>query len=416
MKRLLPIAGLTTALLIAVALSVQAQSTSFDLSWHAITGGGGLSDNAEYHLVGAVGQPVAGIPQSSTDGQFSLASGFLSYLKPVALSVQAQSTGFDLSWNAITGGGSLSDNAEHNLVGAAGQPVAGVPQPSSDGQFSLASGFWSYLNPVPSITAMAPESATEGDPAFELTVRGSKFLTGSTVLWEGSLRPTTFVSSAQLTASITEEDIASAGGDIATAQVTVSNSPPGGGLSVPASFAIVSADVSEVDSNTAGPGSDASSSTAPDAAGEAGVSATLTNNTDGSDPATVTAANYESDPNQTGVFDVGGGYVDLQVNGADASDTLDASFYYSSTITGQTEADLRLLYYTGAAWKGVLSNGGDFPTKDTPDNLDGTISGGRFSVTFDDTSTPTITGLSLLGVRGFGQFWVREIGVKKLLV
>ena len=219
-------------------------------------------------------------------------------------------------------------------------------------------------------------------------------MTGSTVLWEGSLRPTTFVSSAQLTASITEEDIASAGGDIATAQVTVCNSPPGGGLSVPASFAIVSADVSEVDSNTAGPGSDASSSTAPDAAGEAGVSATLTNNTDGSDPATVTAANYESDPNQTGVLDVGGGYVDLQVNGADASDTLDASFYYSSTITGQTEADLRLLYYTGAAWKAVLSNGGDFPTKDTPDNLDGTISGGRFSVTFDDTSTPTITGLS----------------------
>lgn len=58
--------------------------------------------------------------------------------------------------------------------------------------------------------------------AFTLTVNGTGFLNVSTVRWNGSNRPTTFVSAMQLTAAITAADIATA----TTAKVTVSNPPP----------------------------------------------------------------------------------------------------------------------------------------------------------------------------------------------
>src|SRR5207302_10954756 len=63
------------------------------------------------------------------------------------------------------------------------------------------------------------------------------------------------------------------------------------------------------------------------------------------------------------------------------------------TVTGAAEAGLQLLYWNGAAWAPVLGSGGATPVKDTTDNLDATVSGGRFSLTFDGTSTPKITEL-----------------------
>jgi uncharacterized membrane protein len=83
-------------------------------------------------------------------------------------------------------------------------------------------------NPVPYIQQrLVPTSVTPGGPAFTLTVNGSGFVSGATVLWNGSARVTTFVSSSQLTAAILSSDILSAG----TAAITVSNPAPGGGTS-----------------------------------------------------------------------------------------------------------------------------------------------------------------------------------------
>ncbi len=42
----------------------------------------------------------------------------------------------------------------------------------------------------------------------------------------------------------------------------------------------------------------------------------------------------------------------------------------------------------------MKSSGDTSPLTDTTDNLDGTVSGGRFTVTFDDTGTPKITELA----------------------
>jgi hypothetical protein len=78
---------------------------------------------------------------------------------------------------------------------------------------------------VPALTSINPTSASSGGPAFTLTVNGSNFVNDSTVRWNASGRPTTFVSGTQLTASIPASDIATAG----TANVTVAN--PGNSLS-----------------------------------------------------------------------------------------------------------------------------------------------------------------------------------------
>lgn len=82
-------------------------------------------------------------------------------------------------------------------------------------------------NPVPALTSLLPTSGTAGSGGFTLTVNGSNFVNGSTVQWNGSARTTTFVSSAQLTATILPTDLAAAG----TNTVTVINAAPGGGTS-----------------------------------------------------------------------------------------------------------------------------------------------------------------------------------------
>ena len=59
----------------------------------------------------------------------------------------------------------------------------------------------------------------------------------------------------------------------------------------------------------------------------------------------------------------------------------------SSRKTPKQVKNLTLLYYTGTSWAPVLSSGGSLPDIDDTDNLDGTVSGGRFSVTFAAIAT-----------------------------
>lgn len=88
--------------------------------------------------------------------------------------------------------------------------------------------------PVPSILSLTPDSVEAGSGAFTLTVDGTGFVSGSTVLWNGAERPTTFVSSTRLTAAIPASDVTAIG----SASVIVSNPAPGGGLSNGLTFEI----------------------------------------------------------------------------------------------------------------------------------------------------------------------------------
>jgi uncharacterized repeat protein (TIGR01451 family) len=88
--------------------------------------------------------------------------------------------------------------------------------------------------PVPVLTSLLPSSAYAGESAFLLTVNGSGFVSSSTILWNGSILPAAFLSTTQLQATITPDDIATAG----AATVTVSTPAPGGGISNSLTFNI----------------------------------------------------------------------------------------------------------------------------------------------------------------------------------
>ena len=100
----------------------------------------------------------------------------------------------------------------------------------------LASSAAMATNPLPLINSpLVPGVKAPGSAAFTLNVIGTGFVSGATVYWNGNARTTTFVKSTQLTASITAADVATAG----TANVTVSNPAPGGGVSNVAHFQVV---------------------------------------------------------------------------------------------------------------------------------------------------------------------------------
>jgi hypothetical protein len=111
-----------------------------------------------------------------------------------------------------------------------------VQNPSPGGGTTSALNFTINVppNPVPTLTELAPVSASAGGVAFTLKVTGTQFLSSSVVLWNGSLLPTTYVSSTSLTAAVTAGQIASAG----TINISVQNPAPGGGVSSAVNFTV----------------------------------------------------------------------------------------------------------------------------------------------------------------------------------
>jgi hypothetical protein len=84
---------------------------------------------------------------------------------------------------------------------------------------------------APVLVSLAPAVVLAGSTGIVLTVNGTGFTSGSTVLWNGASRATTFVSSTQLTEAVTASDISASG----LATITVSTS---GGVSAPLTMAI----------------------------------------------------------------------------------------------------------------------------------------------------------------------------------
>ena len=120
-------------------------------------------------------------------------------------------------------------------VASSGIAAVTVSNPEPGGP-SLAATFTidSVQNGTPLISSLSPTSASPKSGAFTLTVNGSNFVppvivngttqtAGSTVAWNTSPLPTTFVNANQLTASVPASNIASPG----FASVSVYNTTPG---------------------------------------------------------------------------------------------------------------------------------------------------------------------------------------------
>ena len=125
-------------------------------------------------------------------------------------------------------GRNLQAQISEEDLAEAGQAQVTVFSPAPGGGTSDARTFQvNASNPVPAITSIDPDSRAAGGAAFTLTVNGENFVQGSTVRWNGSNRPTTFISATQLEATIPASDVQSSG----SASVTVFNPAPGGGTS-----------------------------------------------------------------------------------------------------------------------------------------------------------------------------------------
>jgi uncharacterized protein (TIGR03437 family) len=92
----------------------------------------------------------------------------------------------------------------------------------------------SQPNPQPSLSALIPNEAAVGT-GFTLTLAGAQFTEASIARWNGSARPTTFVSENLLRVAIAASDAQSLG----SADITVFNPEPGGGLSSKLTFNII---------------------------------------------------------------------------------------------------------------------------------------------------------------------------------
>ena len=118
-------------------------------------------------------------------------------------------------------------------------PVTAVTQGTADITASLngtsATSTIAVVNPVPSITTLAPTSLPSGSPITTLTITGQPFVSGAIVTFGTTALATTFVSATQLTATIPAALLTTKG----TVPIRVHNPAPGGGPSNSLPFTIV---------------------------------------------------------------------------------------------------------------------------------------------------------------------------------
>lgn len=85
------------------------------------------------------------------------------------------------------------------------------------------------------VNQLEPSTAVVNGPDFTLTVHGTGFVSGSSILWNGAARATTLVDSTTLTATIPASDITKVG----TVTVAVANPLAAGGASKTLAFSVV---------------------------------------------------------------------------------------------------------------------------------------------------------------------------------
>jgi hypothetical protein len=167
-----------------------------------------------------------------------------SLILPVGQTGQVATSLFDSNGNRIEGrvvewAGSPSSVVEliaplsGGVVAVRGISAGTATITASAGGFSAVSVV-TVTNPMPSLIALSPASRVTGSEGFTLSITGSGFVPGSTVLWNGSGRPSQYVSPTEVRANIPASDLVSSG----PVAVTVLTPAPGGGVSSALTFSV----------------------------------------------------------------------------------------------------------------------------------------------------------------------------------
>ncbi len=130
------------------------------------------------------------------------------------------------NWSAAVG-----LNFDHNWVNAGGDDYR---WPHRSDWWNPSTWATTVFGAAPQLSAVEPGSARVGDADFTLTVTGAGFAEDASVLWNGVVLPTTFVSASSLQATIASANLTTAG----KIQVMVANPGLGGPTSNPAVFLV----------------------------------------------------------------------------------------------------------------------------------------------------------------------------------
>lgn len=187
--------------------------------------GGGTSNAMAFNILAPTPSITTITPTQSTAGAPSLevtvnGTGFVSNSE-VRFNGSARPT-------TLVAAGQLRATLAAGDLQASGTYQITVTNPAPGGGTSNAASLV-LVNGAPTISLLSSYGATAGRTGFTLMLHGSGFVSGSVVRWNGSDRPTTYLGSGRLSASITADDVASAG----AVQVTVANPAPSGGTSAP---------------------------------------------------------------------------------------------------------------------------------------------------------------------------------------
>lgn len=131
-------------------------------------------------------------------------------------------------------------------------------------------------NPLPVLTSISPSSKVAHMPSFILTATGTDFVSNSVVVFNGSAKQTTYVSSTELTCRVEPDEIVAATAGLsgvlaANIPVLVRSPEPGGGDSDPLDFTVNDNHTFYVSQQVAGKGSLQMPAVAADSAGNINV-------------------------------------------------------------------------------------------------------------------------------------------------
>jgi hypothetical protein len=124
-----------------------------------------------------------------------------------------------------------------NAFSSGGTAAVTVVNPLPGGGTSGAQQVTVDANPTPTLASILPATAPAGAGATTITVTGSGFLPASVVRWNGASRATSYVSSTQLTATVTTTDLSTAAANAVTV-VNPASAGVGGGASAAATFTV----------------------------------------------------------------------------------------------------------------------------------------------------------------------------------
>jgi hypothetical protein len=230
--------AIATTFVNSTQLTATIQAADIDLPGNAtvivnnLGPGGGPSNSVNFTITlgtNPVPRVVVVTPTSAASGgpQFTLALVGAGFAKGAVVNFNGKQEA-----TTVADSGDLSAVIPAADIATPGTVPVTVTNPAPGGGTSTpAFNFQIQMtNPLPTVSSLMPNNTLAGGPGFMLTVNGTNFVQGHSVVnFNGVGKATTFVSSTQLMATILASDIATAG----TFRVDVSTDPPGGGTSTP---------------------------------------------------------------------------------------------------------------------------------------------------------------------------------------